>query len=138
MTIEQVYVFENLKVNFFNADFQPALPLFQSHTPIYVTTLGTQLCIVYIFSFRVYDAPCAVNIGDDSLNLAQVSFTLVASSTPAPLDRLPTLHCNDCIPSQFFLTKLIHQDYPQTSLGNLIFLKCHYIFYEPNCDTKHK
>ena len=47
----------------------------------YVNTLWTQA--LYIFPFMQYDAPRAVRIGDNSLNLAQAHFilALAASST---------------------------------------------------------
>ena len=50
----------------------------------YVNTLWTQA--LYIFPFIRYDAPRAVRIGDNSLNLAQAHLTLAlaTSSTPPP------------------------------------------------------
>ena len=41
---------------------------------------------MYIFPFMWYDAPRAVRIGDNSLNLAQAHLTLAlaSSSTPPP------------------------------------------------------
>ena len=50
----------------------------------YFNTLWTQA--LYIFPFMRYDAPRAVRIGNNSLNLAQAHLTLAlaASSTPPP------------------------------------------------------
>ena len=51
---------------------------------LYVNTLWTQ--VLYIFPFIQYDAPQAVRIGDNSLNLAQahLALALAAFSTPPP------------------------------------------------------
>ena len=48
-----------------------------------VNTLWTQA--LYIFPFMRYDAPRAVRIGDNSLNLAQAHLTLALSTSSAPL-----------------------------------------------------
>ena len=61
-----------------------AAPMIAQVSVPYVNTLWTQA--LYIFLFMWYDAPLAVRIGDNSLNLAQANLTLAlaASSTPPP------------------------------------------------------
>ena len=48
----------------------------------YVNALWTQA--LYIFPFMRYDAPRAVRIGDNSLNLAQAQLTLALAASSAP------------------------------------------------------
>ena len=63
------------------ADLLSSSPRFQSHMSIHWTKA------LNIRPFMQYDAPRAVRIGDNSLNLAQAHLTLAlaASSTPPPI-----------------------------------------------------
>ena len=61
----------------FSPDWQPSSPRFQSYMSIHSQAL-------YIFPFMRYDAPRAVRIGDNFLNLAQAHLTLALAASSAP------------------------------------------------------
>ena len=125
-------------------------PRFQSYMSMHS---GHKPCIMYIFPFIQYDAPQAVRIGDNSLNLAQahLALALAAFSTPSPAPsvshqvcrpnsrtwkHIPTSHWAQSHPFSAKLTERGHSHPPSTSCnGNQhyssTFLKCHYIFCEP-------
>ena len=63
-------------------DMLSSSPRFQSHISIHS---GVWTQALYIFPFMQYDAPGAVRIGDNSLNLTQAHLTLALAASSTPL-----------------------------------------------------